>query len=87
MAELGRLVPKQRHLNDDEKPATLESWKESMCFTLSVDKKFARFLKGGDLSTWRDSNTVNRGFTDDVEADVAADIRMTAVQKLSSVSF
>lgn len=86
MAELGRLVPKQRHLNDDEKPATLESWKESMCFTLSVDKKFARFLKGGDLSTWRDSNTVNRGFTDDVEADVAADIRMTAVQKATNLS-
>ena len=76
--EIAFLVPKQRSLTEDETSTSFESWKETMCFSLSLERKYARFLD--DLKTWSNSNVVNRGFTDDPAA-VEADIRMTAVQK------
>ena len=86
MADLARLVPKQQQLTDHETPTSFESWRESMCFTISLDKKFARFLD--DLKTWSSTNVVNRGFTDD-DADggnaVHLDIRMTGVQKATAL--
>ena len=78
MSNLAHLVPKQRPLTDNETPTSFESWKESMCFTISLDKKAARFLD--DLKTWRSSNVVNRGFVND-DNTVDADLKMTAIQK------
>ena len=76
--ELACLVPKPRTLNEDENSTSFESWKETMCFSLSLDRKYARFLD--DLKTWSNSNVVNRGFTDDANT-VEAELKMSAVQK------
>ena len=86
MTDLSRLVPKQHQLTEHETSTGFESWREGMCFMVSLDKKFARFLD--DLKTWSSMNVVNRGFTDD-DIDganaVNVDIRMTAVQKATTL--
>ena len=80
--ELSHMVPKQRQLTETETPTSFESWKESLCFILSLDRKFARFLD--DLKTWSNSNVVNRGFINDT-GEVDENIRMSAVQKALSL--
>ena len=76
--QLAFLAPKQRSLTENETSTSFEAWSENMSFSLSLDKKSARFLD--DLKTWSKSNVANRGFVNDPET-VEADVRMTAVQK------
>ena len=70
MTDIARLVPKTRILTESESPTSFESWVASMRFTVSLDRKFARFL-----------DVVNRGFVDDVGDQFRGDLKMTAVQK------
>ena len=79
MTDIARLVPKTRILTESESPTSFESWVASMRFTVSLDRKFARFLD--DLKTWKSPNVVNRGFVDDVGDQFRGDLKMTAVQK------
>ena len=79
------LLPKPWKLNSDEDATGFENWMESINFHLSLDPHSARFLPGGDLSTW--DNTESRGFLNDPEDYTPTDAKMNAIAKKAALHF
>ena len=57
-------APKQWRLTTEETLTSFTNWKENLIYTLSQDENFNTFLVN-DTITWNDSDTADRGFTDD----------------------
>ena len=77
MATSSPFVSKQKVLQESENRVSYSSWEETLCYHISNEPKFSRFLN--DLSNWEPTSTDHRGFTDD--ADASHGIKMNAQTK------
>ena len=76
MSADGGFAPKVKILTQHETPASLETWKETLLFNLTIDGRFDMFLD--DEVTWKSESVANRGLT----ADASGENRKTAEQKV-----
>ena len=63
MGECGGFAPKTRVLTQHESQSSLETWKETLLFNLTLDGKFEEFLE--DDFTWKSEAEQNRGLKSD----------------------
>ena len=77
-------APKQWCLTKAETVNSYESWRHNIIYTLSLDPNFSTFLDEEFHFMKKTKTTPLRGLNDDGE-DVAADKRLTAVQKNASL--
>ena len=78
MADARACAPKQRHLEKEETLNSFNAWKDNLIYIISLNANFTPYLADG--AEWQTDAVANRGFADD-GADVAANVRLTAVQK------
>lgn len=57
--------PKLEKLTENETLNSFLIWKDTLVYTLDLDKNFKPFISGA-LTTWTDADTEDRGFADDV---------------------
>ena len=77
MGECGGFAPKTRVLTQHESQSSLETWKETLLFNLTLDGKFEMFLE--DDFTWKSEAEQNRG----LKSDTDGENKKTAKQKLA----
>ena len=77
MGECGGFAPKTRVLTQHESQASLDTWKETLLFNLTLDGKFEAFLE--DDFTWKSEAVENRGLKPDTDGEH----KKTAKQKLA----
>ena len=76
-------APKQWSLSKDETITTFESWRQNLKYVLSLDPNFAPFVQDGAEWTKKTRADPVRGLVND-GADVVANLRRTAAQKVCS---
>ena len=77
MGDRGGFAPKTRVLTQQETQASLDTWRETLLFNLTLDGTFELFL--GDNVTWKSEAEPDRGLT----TDTTGDNKKTAKQKLA----
>ena len=71
--------PKLEKLTENETLNSFLIWKDTLVYTLDLDKNFKPFISGA-LTTWSDADTEDRGFADDV-APIPLDERVKKGEK------
>ena len=71
--------PKLEKLTENETLNSFLIWKDTLLYTLDLDKNFNPFISGA-LTTWSDADTEDRGFADNV-APIRLDERVKKGEK------